>query len=679
MKKLLNILILEDLKYDYELVKQELTKTDLAFKTFHATDRESFEKAMLNFNPDLILSDFSLPQYDGMEALKHVLSLNKNIPFIIVTGSINEEIAVDCIKAGAYDYVTKEHLSRLGPAINGALQKNKAFTEKRKAERMQNVLFNITKAAEESESIEGLSKKIHKELGEIVDNTNFYISLYHPEIDKYSFPFFTDISEEPDLTEYESLSNSFTDYVRRTGKALLVDSKKVREMGRLENIHFVGKVPKIWAGAPLIDSNTKQIIGITAIQNYDNPQAFDNNDLELLAFIARNIGSVMARTKAKLALQESEEQFRNITETATDGIIMINKKGNIKIWNKAAESIFGFTEKEAINKKLHELVMPSSYKKKNELGLKEFFKSGKGKIIGKTIEVKGKHKNGNLIPLELSVSRIKKNNSWHATGIVRDITERKVAENELRIAKEKAEESDRLKTSFLANMSHEIRTPMNAILGFSELLSMMDLTENEKNEYIGLIQDNSNMLLNLINDIIDISKIEAGQVDVSVTSVNIDEKMEDLLTFFKPEADKKGLQLSFREGLPDQVSVIETDQDKLFAILTNLVKNAIKFSHKGIIEFGYTSTGSESELEFFVIDTGIGIPKDKQKTIFDRFIQVDIEDENVYEGSGLGLPISKAYVELLGGKMSIESEEGKGSRFYFTIPCNNCTKEIPKN
>ncbi|VAW28032.1 Two-component system sensor histidine kinase, partial [hydrothermal vent metagenome] len=245
---------------------------------------------------------------------------------------------------------------------------------------------------------------------------------------------------------------------------------------------------------------------------------------------------------------------------------------------------------------------------------------------------------------------------------------------ELKIAKEKAEESNRLKTAFLHNMSHEIRTPMNGIFGFCELLKEPNLREYQQQEYIDVILKSGNRMLNTINDLMDISMIESGHEKLELSMVNINTQIESLYTFFKPEVEKTEMQLFFKTALSGQESTIKTDKQKIYAILANLVKNAIKYSHKGFIEFGYTK--KENFLEFFVKDTGIGIPKERQKAVFERFVQADIEDRRVYEGSGLGLSISKAYVEMLGGEIWVESEEGEGSQFYFTIPYITENKEV---
>jgi hypothetical protein len=237
---------------------------------------------------------------------------------------------------------------------------------------------------------------------------------------------------------------------------------------------------------------------------------------------------------------------------------------------------------------------------------------------------------------------------------------------ELRIAKEKAEESDRLKSAFLANMSHEIRTPMNGILGFAALLKKPELPYEQHQKFVSIIEESGERMLNIINDLINISKIESGQMGISRSPTSINEQIEFIDAFFRPEVEKKGVRITSKCSLPAQEAIINTDREKLYAILINLVKNAIKFTHAGSIEFGYEKNGNN--LEFYVKDTGIGIVENKLKNIFERFVQAnDIITRN-YEGAGLGLAISKAYVDLLEGKMWVESEVSRGSQFYFTIP-----------
>lgn len=218
---------------------------------------------------------------------------------------------------------------------------------------------------------------------------------------------------------------------------------------------------------------------------------------------------------------------------------------------------------------------------------------------------------------------------------------------------------------------------MNGILGFAALLKEPNLSGEEQQHHIGIIEKSGIRMLNIINNIIDISKIESGQMEVFLSETNINEQTEYIYTFFRPEVEAKGIRLFLKNGLPSKQAVIHTDREKIYAILTNLVKNAIKYTHEGSIEFGYSLKADRQGkpagamvLEFFIRDTGIGIARDRQLPIFERFIQADISDKQAMQGAGLGLSITKAYVEMLGGRIWVQSESGKGSSFCFTIPYN---------
>jgi signal transduction histidine kinase len=237
---------------------------------------------------------------------------------------------------------------------------------------------------------------------------------------------------------------------------------------------------------------------------------------------------------------------------------------------------------------------------------------------------------------------------------------------ELIIAKEKAEENERLKSAFLANMSHEIRTPMNGILGFSNLLLDKDLSLKNQQKYLEIIKKSGERLLNTINDIIDISKIDSQQMTITSEQVNISEMIKDLSNFFQLQFAEKELSLKVDPDLYDPSIIIESDQNKIQSVFTNLIKNAIKYTPSGSVSIGVER--KNECLEFFVRDTGIGIPNHRISAIFDRFVQADIEDTDALQGSGLGLAISKEYIEMLGGKIWVESTLDKGSTFYFVLP-----------
>ena len=372
--------------------------------------------------------------------------------------------------------------------------------------------------------------------------------------------------------------------------------------------------------------------------------------------------------KKKNEIRKAEEKIIMLSkaiDNAHDCFILVDINGNVTYANESALKVFGYSFDEIIKLNIAQF---NAQPGKLEIILGEM--QANGSWSGETLSIK---KNKETLPVLLSTSYLidDEGRKTGMMGIFQDISEAKKAEQELILAKEHAEESDRLKTAFLCNMSHEIRTPMNGILGFAELLKEPDLTGEEQQEYVRIIEMGGARLLNIINDIVDISKIESGQMEVAISETNVNEKMEFIRDFFQSEVEKKRLQLSLINLLPSKQKVIRTDSEKLYSILTNLVKNAIKYTPMGFIELGVDllkTPDQKSYLQFFVKDTGIGIQNDRLEAIFERFIQADIIDKMARQGAGLGLSISKAYVEMLGGKIWVESKPGVGSTFYFTLP-----------
>ena len=376
---------------------------------------------------------------------------------------------------------------------------------------------------------------------------------------------------------------------------------------------------------------------------------------------------ITERKEAEMAVKRSELRFKALFHShAAMQVILDPQTGQVLDVNQAAANWYGWTISE----------LRQMYTKDvNTLPPEAIISSLKTVVDDQHNKFIGQHRraDGSVRDVEIFRSTIEIDGSTVVHVIIQDITERKQTENqlqatlnELRASKEKAEESNRLKSAFLANISHEIPTPMNGILGFSDLLKDPLLSGEEKDEFIGLINQSGQRMLNLINDLLDISRIDAREVSLDITKTPLNSLLRDLHAFFSPEALKKKLRLTSSTGLPDSESTISTDSAKLYQVLTNLIQNALKFTPKGGIDFGYTKRGGV--LEFYVIDSGIGIPKNKREKIFDRFHQVDTSLQRGHEGAGLGLSIAKALVEMLGGIITVESVEGAGSNFSFTLP-----------
>jgi len=388
-------------------------------------------------------------------------------------------------------------------------------------------------------------------------------------------------------------------------------------------------------------------------------------------FFAVALNTIDRRKQVGERLRESEEKFRAMAASAQDAIIMMDNEGNISYWNEAAERMFGYKKDEIIGKHLHRTLAPERFYESYLKGFKKFQITGEGAAVGKTLELAAVRKDGTEFPIELSLSAVKLKGKWNATGIIRDITERKKVEEELEKAKKAAEEANQAKSQFLASMSHEIRTPMNAIIGISELLSGTSLYDEQK-EYVEMIKISAGNLLNIIDDVLDLSKIESGKLELEETEFNLRDVVEETAVSFVTQATKKGIELLCHID-PEIPAYIIGDPMRLRQILVNLIGNAIKFTEKGQVVVDVKTEerkGNRAILRFCVSDTGIGIPREKQAKIFESFTQADGSTTRKYGGTGLGLTISKQLVEKMGGRIWVESEIGKGSNFYFTISCS---------
>lgn len=389
-----------------------------------------------------------------------------------------------------------------------------------------------------------------------------------------------------------------------------------------------------------------------------------NIEIEGKKYLYSIVTDITTRKKAEEQVKNNEKFLDYLIDSLPIPVFFKDVNGKYFKINKAFTNFLGFPKEEVIGKDIFEIYQDKDLAEIYALKDKELYIIG-GKQV---YESKMVTKNGEKIDVIFHKNLFYESNSEVAgiIGAIIDISKIKETEAKLIEAKQKAEESDKLKSLFLANVSHEIRTPMNGILGFSQLLKDPKLKQSDIKEYIDIIEKSGNRMLNIINDIIDISKIEANQMQVNLVECDINEQMRFIYNFFRPEIEKKGLELNVHYGLSNDHSVIITDKDKIYASLLNLIKNAIKFTEKGEIAFGYAKKGDF--LEFYVKDTGNGIPPDKLGIIFDRFVQADTRISKRYEGAGLGLSITKGYVEMLGGHIWAESELGLGSTFFFTIP-----------
>ncbi len=389
----------------------------------------------------------------------------------------------------------------------------------------------------------------------------------------------------------------------------------------------------------------------------------DISDLRDTIEMIVNLAAItLDRIKAEVSLKEAEERFRLAFLTSPDSINIHNlETGEYVEVNEGFCSLTGYRREEVIGKTSLETSIwadPADRQKMVDLLKKE------GKATN--IEVPFRFKNGTIHTGLLSASVILLNGVRHIISVVRDIEEIKKAEREVLKAKDAAEEASKLKTAFLNNISHEIRTPMNAILGFTDLLATDDFPLSEKDRYFGIVNSNARQLLSIIDDVLEISRMDSGRIPFNPAPFLLHELIEDIHLSLKEMVVKKGLQFIRTMDENNEFDHVIADKEKIRQVITGLIGNAIKFTNSGTISFGYTIKGKE--IEFYVRDTGIGIDKEEQGKIFDRFYQASYDAQEGLRGTGLGLSIAVGLAEVMGGTIRVESSPGKGSVFILTIP-----------
>ncbi|HNY11784.1 MAG TPA: PAS domain S-box protein, partial [Candidatus Wallbacteria bacterium] len=426
--------------------------------------------------------------------------------------------------------------------------------------------------------------------------------------------------------------------------------------------------------------------GAITFEDVENYKVWNDIELSILYATVDIFGNALERKRAEEALIESEVKFRGICTIASDAIIVCDESDLIVIWNPAAENIFGYSSLEAVGRNFYDLITAPKYEDVSIPAVDLFISSAHNIDSGNAFELVVINKEKKEFPVEMSISSIKINGRDHTVSIIRDITGRKQAE-ELEKAKVRAENANLAKSEFLANMSHEIRTPLNAIIGMTEIV--MDTRPDESQTcFMDIINKEANSLLNIISQILDLSRIEARKFELELIEFDIRDLIEEVAAGFALKAERKGIEL-FSFVPFDIFTKLIGDSYKLRQVLVNLVGNAVKFTEEGEVFIKVekeSETVSDISLLFSVIDTGCGIAEEKQALIFESFTQADSSTTRKYGGTGLGTTISKKMIDMMGGKMGLDSEIGCGSTFRFevtfkkqTAPSEDTDKQIILN
>ncbi len=744
----LRVLILEDSLMDLELMTEQLLNAGYQIEVTHAEEETGFREALTKKEFDIILSDYNLPGFNAFGALEISFEICPEVPFICVSGSIGEETAIELLKKGAVDYVLKDRPGRLPFAVQRALAgvKEKAFRIKadRELKESENRFRQVAETAQEwiwEIDTNGLytyaSPVIESLLGytpdEVVGKKYFY-DLYPPEekeelkrdvfeilskkgilknfvnahlhkngqlvyISTSGSPVFDDAGN---LTGYRGADEDITE--RKMAEELLkLNEKKFHNLfyyhsavkliidPETGNIVEANKAAAAFYGWPEETLQSMNISQINALhpegvkKEIENARTLkktnfefqhrkaDDSLVDVEVFSSRIeidskefLHSIVHDISEKKKAEEKLKLLNRAVEASSVSVIITNADGNINYVNPYFTELTGYSYEETIGKN------PRILKSGNQP--KEFYDNLWNTInSGKDWagEFLNRKKNGELYWESGVISPIVNSNGkvTNFVNIKEDITHKKKMLEDLVAAKEKAEESDKLKTAFINNISHEIRTPLNGILGFGHLIAEFDLSAEKRREYFKHINHSSDRLLNTITDYMDMAMIVSKTMKVNKKEFILAPVFETITKKTKQLCADQKINFNIEIPLDSKDLIVYSNPEFIQKILRKLLDNAIKFTREGSISCGYKI--KTEHIEFFVKDTGSGIDSDKLNVIFEMFSQEDSSMTREYDGNGLGLSIAKDLATLIGGKIQATSEKGKGSEFTFTIPNHN--------
>ncbi|MCS7019361.1 MAG: PAS domain S-box protein [Cytophagales bacterium] len=557
-------------------------------------------------------------------------------------------------------------------------------TEQIRLEKAQTLYYNLSKLTVSSNNLEALYHNFYIELKKNIEIDSFLIALRNEKDQSIYFPYYVNSDYAPD----EGIQGrSFAEYALNFDRPMFFYGDMLQRIMQTNNIPIDSPLPQTWIGVPLkID---QKVIGILVLQSYKDRRMYNKRDLDLLNFISGQLATAIQRTQNQEKINEQNARLQAIFESGQHLMWSVNKDLVITRFNgNYANSLrqlynihltAGMSLLDIYRQNDREQVY--FWLDKYKLALAGYPQQFERKMVGI---------NGEEYWYEVFLNPIVTTNSFEVdevAGVAHNITVKKRAADELRLAKELAEHSLEVKKRFLSNMSHEIRTPMNGIIGMIDLLSEAENLEPEYRQYITTIKKSSETLLHILNDILDLSKIEAGKMELRKVPISLKNMMDKLIALFQQRALQKDIGFSYHIA-PDVPPFVLADETRLLQILSNLTSNALKFTEKGSIEIVLevaqtpnpddvvlNETQQGYLLKAKVIDTGIGIAPEQQELLFQKFSQLDNSYTKSHGGTGLGLAISQELCKLMHGDIGVLSQLGVGSTFWFTFRAQACSAE----
>jgi PAS domain S-box-containing protein len=672
MSELLHVLIVEDLEDDALLVLRELRRDGFKVVWERVETADALRTALTHGCWDLLISDYCLPSFNAAAALQILKQSQLDIPFIVVSGTIGETVAVELMKAGASDYLMKGNLTRLPEAVRREVREAQIRAERQQAAIELDQTKERLQLAIEGSGIGLWDWSVQTGALTLNDRWAEMIGYTLPELEPISLETWQRHTHPDDL---QQATLRLDQHCRQEIPSYACELRMRHKLGKWIWVLGRGKVVA-WdaSGQPLRMIGTHLDITDRKL----NEATLQQLNQELEARVAHRTA----------ALQQSEARLREAQQVARLGSWELDVQSRKLTWSAEIFNIFGLSsdQPEPTYEQLLQNYLPPDERERY------------AQLVDRAIE------QGSPYATDLKIIRgdgspgyifVKAELSYHHTeqvhrlfGIAMDISDRKQIETQLQKTNEELARATRLKDEFLANMSHELRTPLTAILGMSEILKEKVFGElnAKQHQYIEVISDSGKHLIKLINDILDVSKISAGKLDLEIAAVSLSELCESSLVFVKQEAHQKQIQLTTLLSpslLSPSLEIVELDERRMRQVLINLLNNAVKFTPVGgqvtlDVELQPATQAADADpkmldfdtwIVFSVIDTGIGISPEDHAKLFQPFVQIDSSLNRHYEGTGLGLTLVKQLVELHGGSVSLTSQLGQGSCFTIRLPC----------
>jgi len=662
MPATVRILIVEDDPQDAALAEREVRRADI-FCTFRRVEtRDDMAEALREFVPDVILTDHSLPAFDARSALQLAQQLSPGTPVIVVTGRLGDEPAVQYLQAGAADYIVKDQLHRLGPALLRALDTKRSRQAQARAHQLQGAIYRIAQVAMSTPGLEELLPAIHQIVGELMPARNFYIALYDAANDLLSFPYVVDEHD----TDFSSKKpgKGLTEYVVRTGQPLLVTPEVQVELERRGEVELVGAPSIDWLGVPLKIGD--RAIGALVAQTYTPGVRYGEREKEILQFVSTQVAMAIERSHAEADLRASEARLKAIIDAALDAVITMDGDGVVLSWSPQAERVFGWPASEAVGGKLSTTIIPPRFREAHERGLAHFLGTGEGPVLNQRIEITGLRRDGREIPVELTITPVRLGGAWLFSAFLRDISERKLLEAQLRQA-QKMEAVGRL----AGGIAHDFNNLLTAIIGYTDL-ALADLREGDP------MRQDMEEILRAAHRAAGLTRQLLAFSRQQVLAPRVLDLNEVVQTVDKMLGRLVGEDIELQSVLAPGLGHIKADPGQLEQVIVNLAVNArdaMPTGGKRTIETAdvemaetrgrdLTTVPAGRYVMLAITDSGTGMDEDTKARIFEPFFTTKEQGK----GTGLGLATVYGIVKQSGGFIWVYSEPGHGTTFKIYLP-----------